>query len=361
MRAGAKRSRCAWGMTAGVWLAFVAAGAVRPAGAGEALGEAGREAWTRWLGLQALDAADTVAAPGTTLYPTLAPAGRSASLLTAVRAARDFEARQAGPSSRRPRGATSALAAARAYRQAAEYEKAVAWYGEAAAQADSTFDRREAAREAAAAAAARGDSAGFAPALARLLGADDLAPLADETVLAFRALLARDDATGLALLAARVDAQARPLAPDVLFWRAFAAAAGRDWARALAASREALADADAPLRLAPWQRRWVVGAVPDLLYLTGGADEAAELYRRLAAGGAEPQAGWSRYQLANFDLLAGRLRAAAAAYHALCAEADEEGRRPWRRRACALAALTDSLAALRGMDGAHGDARIAGR
>ncbi|MHB8079056.1 MAG: hypothetical protein ACYDIE_07360 [Candidatus Krumholzibacteriia bacterium] len=342
------RQQAVVGATAAVWLAFVAL-----LSAGEALAapttldDGERLAYARWLGVTAglSAAADSLPTPGALLFPTLAPwQAEGPSRVACVKLVREVE--RAGEAPRPPvRTAAQSLDAARAYRALGEYDRALGWYGEAAVRDEGHGLAPELAREALGTAAALGDSLSLARALVNTLGASDLATHADETVLAFRWLIARDDSLNLVLLDRKVDGQVVPLPAPIRFWRAFAATRLQDWPAALAGARGLLAEGDTAAALDRRERLWLAGTLPDLFYLTGDRAAAAELWRQLAASDLDALAPWSRYQLASLDLLARRYDTAAAALRVLCADSEPW---PWRPRACALAALADTLDLLAG-------------
>lgn len=349
----AGRQRIADNATAVVWLVFVALLSAGEALAAPALGEAERIAYARWLGGTAAmpAAADSLPAPGTPLFPTLAPRQADGpSRLACVALVRAAELASEAP---RPpvRTAAQSLATARAYRALGEYDRALGWYGDAAVRDDGRELASQLARESLGSAAALGDSLAVGRALVNTLGASELAAREEETVLAFRWLLARNDSLTLAQLNRKVDGQAAPLPATIRFWRAFAATQLQDWDSALAGARLLIATGDSAAALGRRERLWLAGTLPDLFYLIGDRPAAADLWRQLAASDLASLAPWSRYQLAGLDLAAGRFGAAGAALRLLCADGEPW---PWRPRACALAALADTLDLLSGGGVARG-------
>lgn len=350
----AGRRRAGGGAATAVWLAFVALLTAREALAlPSTLDDDERLAYARWLGgtaaMPALD--DSLPAPGIPLYPTLAARRTDGpSRLSCVALVQAVERTAAAP---RPpvRTAAESLEAARAYRALGEYERALDWYGQASTRDGSPELAPELARESLGSAAALGDSLRLARALVNTLGASELAAHEAETVLAFRWLVARDDSLNLALLARKVDGQTAPLPASIRFWRVFAATRLHDWPGALAGTRNLLAAGDSAATLDRRERLWLAGTLPDLFFLTGDRPAAAELWRQLAASDLGALGPWSRYQLASLDLLAGRYDAAGETLRLLCAGNDPW---PWRPRACALAALADSLNLLAGGGAARG-------
>lgn len=349
----AGQRKTAAGAAAVVWLVFVALLSGDKALCAPVLGEEERISYARWIGVTAAmpTANDSLPAPGTSLFPTLATRQTDGpSRLACAAQVREVERANAAP--RRPvRTAAESLTTARAYRALGEYERALGWYGEAAARDETRELASELARESLGSAAALGDSLGVGRALFNTLGASELASHGDETVLAFRWLLARGDSLTIALLVRKVDGQTAALPSPIRFWRTFAATQLRDWESALAGARILLAEGDTAAALGRRERVWLAGTLPDLFYLAGDRPAAADLWRQLAASDLASLAPWSRYQLAALDLRAGQFGAAAAALRLLCVDSEPW---PWRPRACALAALADTLNLLAGGGVARG-------
>lgn len=352
MRTAGQRNT-GWSAAAVVWFGFLALLSVGESLAAPGLAEEERISYARWLGVTAaLQAADdSLPALGTPLFPTLATRQVDGPSRLAC-AAQVREVERAGAAPHPPvRTAAESLTTARAYRALGEYDRALGWYGEAAVRDDTRQLAPDLTRESLGSAAALGDSLSVARALVNTLGASELAAHADETVLAFRWLLARGDSLNLALLARKVDGQTEALPSPVRFWRTFTAARMRDWEAALAGARTLVAEGDTAAALGRRERIWVAGTLPDLFYLAGDGAAAADLWRQLAASDLGSLAPWSRYQLAALDLRAGRFGAAGAALRLLCADSEPW---PWRTRVCALAALADTLNLLTGGGVAHG-------
>ncbi len=313
-------------------------------------------AYSAWLQALAGDAAapaDTSAAASAgapSFYPLpMPPGGAARPRLASSRAVQKLEA---GPSATRARLAADpeqSAATAADYRNLGEYAQVLRWQGETARLGGAA---PSALLEATAAAAVLDDSLCLVEGLVDGTGGG-LAGRDAEVVLAYRYLATRGDQAGLARLDRCVAAQPAPPSAVVRCWRAFARAAGRDWSGALEDLTALLAAgpgaaADVPAR----QRLWAATALPDLLLLAGRGAEAEPLYRQLAGSSLDPAAPWGRYQVANLDLLAGRATEAAGEYRRLCAATDSW---PWKPRACALAALADTLAMAMHTDGDHAD------
>lgn len=260
-------------------------------------------------------------------------------------ASRQVRAREGGvPGSIGPVGA-AVLAAAEDYRLLGEYGRASDLYLEAARLDTALAADGGLADAALAAAVAADDSARVVARLLNTVGASDLAGRDGEVVLAYRWLLGREDRLHLDLLNRKVEGQGTAASAELRYWRAFALSAGRSWPEALAALAALVDDpATAPV-LGRAERLWVATAIPDLLVLTGAPAAAAEGYRMLAASEAPGSRSWALYQMANLDFLAGRYAGANAGYRAVCALPAAPA---WQPRACALAALTDTLGLLLG-------------
>lgn len=332
--------RRAW-LAVGAGLALLLGpGAVEAAGrAGGAALPAGYAAWLADLSRDGPSAADSAAAATARPYPWRRPDSPR------WEASRQVRAREGGvPGSSGPVGA-AVLAAAEDYRLLGEYGRASDLYLEAARLDTALAADRGLADAALAAAVAADDSARVVARLLNTVGASDLSGREGEVVLAYRWLLAREDRLHLDLLSRKVAAQGTAAAPELRYWRAFALNAERAWPEALAALAELVGDAAAAPALGRAERLWVATAIPDLLVLTGDPAAAAEGYRMLAASEAPGARPWAMYQMANLDFLAGRYAGANAAYRAVCALPAGPA---WQPRACALAALTDTLAVLLG-------------
>lgn len=352
MQAAGQR-QATWRVASVVWLVFVALLSRGQAISAPVLGDEERISYARWLGITAAMPAtnDSLPAPGSSLFPTLAIRQvDDPSRLACAAQVREIERANAAP--RRPvRTAAESLTTARAYRALGEYDHALSWYGEASVRDETRELAPVLARESLGSAAALGDSQTIGRALFNTLGASELASHEDEAVLAFRWLLARGDSLTLALLARKVDGQTVALPSPIRFWRTFAATQARDWELALAGARILLAEGDTAATLGRRERIWLAGTLPDLFYLAGDRAAAADLWRQLAASDLASLAPWSRYQLAGLDLQAGRFGAAADALRLLCADSEPW---TWRPRACALAALADTLNLLAGGGVARG-------
>jgi len=330
-------------MAAGVGLALLLGmGAASGAAGADAAGAAlppGYAGWLADLSRDGLAAADTAAAATARPYPWRRPESPR------WEASRQVRAREAGtPGSIGPVGA-AVLAAAEDYRLLGEYGRASDLYLEAARLDTALAAGGGLAEAALAAAVAADDSARVVARLLNTIGASDLAGREGEVVLAYRWLLGREDTLHLDLLNRKVEGQGAAASPELRYWRAFALSAGRDWPAALAALAALVGDPAAAPALGRAERLWVATAIPDLLVLTGATSAAAEGYRMLAASEAPGARSWALYQMANLDFLAGRYAGANAGYRAVCALPAAPA---WQPRACALAALTDTLGLLLG-------------
>jgi hypothetical protein len=303
-------------------------------------------AWVLALAPESPALADSAAAPD---FPWTAPVVAQRTRLDSSRAAAELDSqRPLGSGSSSPRG-EAALAAARDYRNLGEYETALPWCDRVlAAGGDTTAARREAL----AAAVALADSS-LVVRLALASGACERPEAwVPELAAAYRCLLACGARQNLARLDRRLAEAASPLPPALRYWRAVARAQVRDWGGA--AQELALlvtAPGEAAAELTPAQRFRVATALPDLLFLADCRGAAATLYATLAGGVLEAAQPWGQYQTANLDLLAGRLDAAGAAYRRLCARPETWS---WKARACALAALADTMTTVLERDGRNG-------
>lgn len=248
------------------------------------------------------------------------------------------------------------LATARALRELGEYADALGWYRTArhnrsVTAADPTLDA-----EIFACAVLTADSLAVFEELLSLVGRSELDERDDQLELAFRHYAGRRDATNLEFLRSKVAGRLDTAPPRIRFWYAYTLANVRQHADALPVVLALVHHAEIVSELEPWQRRWVVRALPDLLYLSDRPADAYRLYELLAAVDTGAEGLWARYQLANRFLLSGEYDLAASIYDESCAESEPA---PWQQRACALAETARRLAVIRkegerhGTDGIH--------
>ncbi len=88
------------------------------------------------------------------------------------------------------------------------------------------------------------------------------------------------------------------------------------------------------------QMAWVLTRAPDLLFLLGNRELAADLYERLAVSPVEQLNLWGKYQLAGMNFLAREFEKASERYSMVC-EAEKPG--TWREHACSMAVIAGRL------------------
>lgn len=242
-----------------------------------------------------------------------------------------------------PGGAASpllALANARNYLNLSEYDKALEWYGQAAARDGAGNFRRETGREALAAAICARDTAAAGRAVSATLAFDDPAGREDEIVLAFRWLLNRGDRETLGWLLQRTDTPVATADARVGFWRAYALSWLDRRDEALAQLRGLLALGGEGRTLNERERGWVLTATADLLLMQGAAAEAGALYDRLAGSDVPTLRRWGRLQAAGLAFVGHRYADASAGYREVC-QSDRDG--SWGAHACAMADIAAQL------------------
>lgn len=253
-----------------------------------------------------------------------------------------------------PGGAASpllALANARNYLNLSEYDKALEWYGQAAARDGAGNFRRETGREALAAAICARDTAAAGRAVAATLAFEDPAGREDEIVLAFRWLLNRGDRDTLGWLLQRTDTPAATADTRLAFWRAYALSWLDRRDESLAQLRGLLALGGEGRTLNERERGWVLTATADLLLMQGAAAEAGTLYDRLAASEMPALRRWGRLQSAGLAFVGHRYGDASAGYREIC-QSDRDG--PWGAHACAMADIAAQLDRLMSEGEHHG-------
>ncbi|MEZ4388771.1 MAG: hypothetical protein R3D98_14605 [Candidatus Krumholzibacteriia bacterium] len=251
------------------------------------------------------------------------------------------------------RTALHAVTRARNYRNIAEYDSALAWYGEALRRDRDAAFAEELVPETMATAAAAGDSAVFAGRLADVLDAGRPYDHLVELRLAHRFFLAEDDTLGLDRLIAALADSAGPLPDDLGYWQALALSRRGRWQESLDRLLDLVGLEGRSLGLAEAQRTWVLVAIPDLLVITGHNDEAAPLYRALAESELPGAREWARCQVAVLDFLDGDYLAAGTTLGELCSQREAF---PWRAYACGMSQLSDEMQRLRNEGREHGAA-----
>ena len=237
---------------------------------------------------------------------------------------------------------SSAVAAARGYRDVGEYEAALQWYGTAQRAAGLALPVGPLAHEMFATAVLWGDSLRIDERFRDLMASGDLAASEGAAVVAYRHYLTRNDRTSLRRLLALASGQADRLTPALLFWQSYGLVADGRRAESvpLLLRLVAGAGAGAAADLEGWQRVWVARALPDGLFMADDSGAAAILYGMLAVQPAGEAPLWASYQLANFALRDGDFAGAAELYRRSAGAAPAAA---WQLRAVALAGTAEGL------------------
>lgn len=235
---------------------------------------------------------------------------------------------------------SSAVAAARGYRDVGEYETALQWYGTAQRAAGLALPVGPLAHEMFATAVLWGDSLRIDERFRDLMASGDLAASEGAAVVAYRHYLTRNDHTSLRRLLALASGQADRLTPTLLFWQSYCLVADGRRAESVPLLLRLVAGAGSAADLESWQRVWVVRALPDGLYMADDSGAAALLYGMLAVQPAGEAPLWASYQLANFALNDGDFAGAAELYRRSAGAAPVTA---WQLRAVALAGTADQL------------------
>jgi tetratricopeptide (TPR) repeat protein len=339
-----------------IWIAYLAVfqgGEVRASGG---LSRTELRGYAHWL----LALADTTDAPR--LYPL----GRTEAeivadsfdrRLTAARALIDYEATtsrawEAGDF----RNEMQSLNHARSSREILDFEGALAWYRTALKARGARGLDGPLAREIFATAIMSGDSLQVLEQLLNVVGGADLSDRVPAVVLAYRNYLHERDATNLALLMDKVEAQLDKLPPEVSYWHAFALVHLDRRAEAVPLLEALARESDLVSEMSPAEVAWFVRALPDNLLLLDRRRDALQLYQLLGAAAETEPGRWARYQIANAFLLEGRYEEAQPLFAEAC---DAVEPAPWQVRSCSLAETAAALAEIRkegerhGTDGIH--------
>jgi len=235
---------------------------------------------------------------------------------------------------------SSALAAARGYREVGEYEQALKWYGIAQLATGAALPVGPLAHEMFATAVLSGDSLRIDERFRDLMASGDLVASEGAAVVAYRHYLVRHDRTSLRRLLALGSGQAERLTPSLLFWQSYGLVADGRRAESVPLLQRLVAGACEATDLEGWQRVWVARALPDGLYMADDVGAAAVLYGMLAVQPAGEAPLWASYQLANAALRDGDFAGAAELYRRSAGAAPAEA---WQLRAVALAGTAEQL------------------
>lgn len=171
-----------------------------------------------------------------------------------------------------------------------------------------------------------------------------LTPKEFQTILALRRTAQGGLASELSSLVDQAERLQGTQPAQMHFWLAFAHSRLDQKAASLRNLRTLLETNGSWQDLDDGQRAWVLTGTPDLIFLDGDRDLAANLYRRLAASPKEQLTIWANYQLAGMDFLERSFAEAGRRYSIVC---EAEHSQSWRDHACAMAAISVQLQQLR--------------
>jgi tetratricopeptide (TPR) repeat protein len=319
------------------------------------LTDAQRDGYLIWL--QSLETTTGAQAPATPfplgLLPGAVAMADSGALRDVALSLDEIESRPVMLQEPAGRSPLHALTRARNHMSLAEYDSALVWYAKAADR-DAAGDHGDAlALETMVAAVAADDSVTVVRQTLSVLGVRDLAAHGSELELAYRFFIARGDSANLGLLVQEAAAHADAVTGRLAFWQAFALSSLGRWDESLDWLRGLIVAGGLSHGLDEGQRRWVLVAVPDLLYLGGQTDQAAALYGALAQADLGDASRWATCQVGALDFLAGRYLDAGTAFERLC---DGPADATWRAYACSMADLSDEMERLRNEGESHGAA-----
>jgi hypothetical protein len=233
-----------------------------------------------------------------------------------------------------------ALSAARNYMNLSEYDSALVWFDISTDLDKEGHFRLEIGRERLGAALAAGDSLSMVELTTNTLGTSDLTGREVELTLVYRWLMCNWDAPTVDLLIKKVEGQEGLLTDRLLFWHAFALTWRQEYGRSLDHVRHLVQSGGLSRDLSESQRAWVLGAVPDLLYLLDNPKEAAPLYQALAECSIPTLNSWGQYQTANMAFLNSQYLLASQGFETVC-----KGKRAgsFQDHACAMVDLAVEL------------------
>ena len=240
------------------------------------------------------------------------------------------------------------LGVARSYRLASEYDEAIDWFDRTFSDGGYTYPPPPSlAEEIFATAILTCDSLTVTRELLNVIGYSDLTGYDNSIILALRYLISREDRINLEILQHKIEAQQERLETPARYWYARSLVATRSYENGLAVLRKISLRSAVDDGLSARQRRWVLRAIPDLLYRLGHESEARSYYRILADGPrtVTGESGrWARYQIANYLLRDGAYDAARAYYQEF---RDLDPSEPWHERARDMSRMLEDLASIR--------------
>ncbi|MBU8871889.1 MAG: hypothetical protein KOO60_13565 [Gemmatimonadales bacterium] len=229
-----------------------------------------------------------------------------------------------------------ALSTARNYMNLSEYDTALVWFELAADLDKEGHFRRDIGKDRLGAAVAAGDSLALVQLTTNILGSSDLSGRAAELTLVYRWLLVQRDFSALDLMIKKMEGNQELLTDRLLFWHAYSLAWRKEYQGSLDYLRPLIQSGGLSRDLTESQRTWVLGAIPDLLFLLNHGKEAQEIYQILAGCSIPFLDTWGVYQVANLDFLSARYQRASQGFASVC-ERKRTG--SFQDQACVMAQL----------------------
>lgn len=245
-----------------------------------------------------------------------------------------------GDTRRKISSAFLALSTARNYLNLSEFDSAMAWFDLAQSLDQENNFQDEITREKLGAALAAGDTLTMAHLVTNTLGKTSLDGCQEEITLVIRWLLVTRDSASMDLLLQKIEGHPDLLTDRVRFWRAYALSWQGHREPAMEDLRVLVRNGGLSCGLSEAERRWVLIAIPDLLYLNDQTDAARDLYQVLAGSELTELTNWGVNQLANLDFLDGNYLRASQGFESVC-QAKRTG--SFQDNACEMARMTREI------------------